>query len=188
MASQKTLSLIAIAVLTVVTSAVYARALNSPFVFDDSGSVSDNRSIVRLWPLIGDSEQPGPLNPAKDLPTSGRPLVNLSLALNYQIGRLNPVGYHVFNLIVHVMSALLLMAIVRRTLCLDYFGGTFRASKRMARLYCRAIVGVASTADRNSGLRHTAHGTHWSAFSIWPRYTPVCGIGRPIRRPVGKPG
>ena len=73
------------------------------------------------------------MNPAKDLPTSGRPLVNLSLALNYQIGRLNPVGYHVFNLIVHVMSALLLMAIVRRTLCLDYFGGTFeRASGWLA--------------------------------------------------------
>ena len=38
-------------------------------------------------------------------------------------------AYHVFNIIVHVLSALLLMAIVQRTLCLDYFEGKFeRAS------------------------------------------------------------
>ncbi len=104
---------------------VYWRALNSPFIFDDSGSVADNLSIVKLWPLIGDSEHHGPLNPRADLPTSGRPLVNLSLAVNYSFGHRNPVGYHVFNLIVHVLSAFLLMAIVRRTLCLDYFAGRF---------------------------------------------------------------
>ncbi len=105
--------------------AVYWPSLNSPFVFDDSGSVTDNRSIVRLWPLIGESKHPGPLNPPAELPTSGRPLVNLSLAINYYIGRLDPVGYHVFNLVVHVLSALLLMGIVRRTLQLDYFQGRF---------------------------------------------------------------
>ncbi len=105
--------------------AVYCPSLNSPFIFDDSTSVTDNSSIVRLWPLIGDSEDRGPLNPPADLPTSGRPLVNLSLAINYSFGQWNPVGYHVFNLIVHVLSAFLLMAIVRRTLCLDYFAGRF---------------------------------------------------------------
>ncbi len=105
--------------------AVYWPSLNSPFVFDDSGSVTDNPSIVRLWPRIGDSKHPGPLNPPAELPTSGRPLVNLSLAINYYIGRLDPVGYHVFNLVVHVLSALLLMGIVRRTLQLDYFQGRF---------------------------------------------------------------
>ncbi len=116
------------ALLTVAVFAVYCRALNSPFVFDDSGSVIHNRSIVRLWPMIGDSEHPGPLNPPSNLPTSGRPLVNLSLAINYYFGRLNPVGYHVFNLIVHLLSAALLAGIVWRTLCLDYFGGRYIAA------------------------------------------------------------
>ncbi len=112
---------------------VYGRALGSPFIFDDSASVSDNRSIVALWPLIGDSEHPGPLNPPNDTTTSGRPLVNLSLAVNYHFGLLNPFGYHVFNLVVHVLSAILLMAIVRRTLQLDCFEGRFdRASGPLA--------------------------------------------------------
>ncbi len=104
---------------------VYGRAVDSPFLFDDRISVLGNPSIVRLWPLIGDAEQRGPLNPPRSLPTSGRPLVNLSLALNYHFGQLDPAGYHVFNLIVHLLSALLLMAIVRRTLRLECFRARF---------------------------------------------------------------
>ena len=104
---------------------VYGRALDSPFIFDDRISVRENPSIVRLWPLVGDADHPGPLNPPKEMTTSGRPLVNLALAINYHFGRLDPVGYHVFNLVVHVLSALLLLGIVRRTLRLEYFGGRF---------------------------------------------------------------
>src|SRR5262245_45425656 len=69
---------------------VYGRGLDAPFIFDDSASVLDNPSLVQLWPPIGDAQSPGPLNPPRDLPTSGRPLVNLSLAVNYQIGGLRP--------------------------------------------------------------------------------------------------
>ncbi len=114
-------------------AAIYGHAIDSPFLFDDTSGIIKNSSITRLWPLVGDTERPGPLNPAKNLPTSGRPLVSLSLALNYHFGQLNPVGYRVFNLIIHLLSALLLMAIVKRTLCLDYFGGRFdRASGPLA--------------------------------------------------------
>ncbi len=104
---------------------IYGRTTSSPFIFDDYFSILTNSSIVRLWPLIGDSEQPGPLNPPAQMPAAGRPLVNLSLALNYNFGQLDPTGYHIFNLIVHMLSALLLMAIVRRSLRLEYFGGRF---------------------------------------------------------------
>ncbi|HTQ37792.1 MAG TPA: hypothetical protein VMJ32_02120, partial [Pirellulales bacterium] len=91
---------------------VYGRAMGSPLVFDDAPSVEQNPSLVRLWPLLGAGGQPGPLNPPKDLPTSGRPLVNLSLALNYHFGGLNPAGYHAFNLAVHLLAAMLLGLIV----------------------------------------------------------------------------
>ncbi len=67
------------------------------------------------------------MNPPPGLPTSGRPLVNMSLAMNYHWGHLDPQGYHVFNLIVHFLSSLMLWAIVRRTLELEYFGGRFNA-------------------------------------------------------------
>jgi len=50
------------------------------------------------------------------LTTSGRPLVNLSLALNHALGGELVAGYHWFNLIIHAGAGLLLFGIVRRTL------------------------------------------------------------------------
>ncbi len=143
------LLLAALALLIGAVWMVYGRAVDSPFLFDDRISVLGNPSIVRLWPLIGDAEQRGPLNPPRSLPTSGRPLVNFSLALNYHFGQLDPVGYHVFNLIVHVLSALLLMAIVRRTLRLDYFQGRFDRASGPLSLPGGVAVGGASAADRD---------------------------------------
>jgi Tfp pilus assembly protein PilF len=109
------------ALLVVVIGVAYGPAARAPFVHDDNISVLGNPSIVRLWPLFGTADQPGPLNPPRDAVTSGRPLVNLSLALNYQIGGYDTVGYHVVNMTLHVLCAMLLYGIVRRTLLLDLF-------------------------------------------------------------------
>ena len=46
---------------------------------------------------------------------SGRPLVSLSFAINYAIGGLNVVSYHVWNIAVHLACALILFGVVRRT-------------------------------------------------------------------------
>ena len=47
---------------------------------------------------------------------SGRPVVCLTLALNYALGGLNVWGYHALNLAVHLLCALVLFGILRRTL------------------------------------------------------------------------
>lgn len=119
---------VAALVLVVALTVVYAHALPKPFIYDDAISVSSNPSIRQLWPLWGTDQQPGPLNPAKELPTAGRPLVNLSFALNYAWGGLDPTGYRAVNLAIHFLSAILLMLIVRRTLRLEYFAGQFDRS------------------------------------------------------------
>lgn len=54
----------------------YANSLNGPFMFDDREAILDNPSIRTLWP-------PGVvLFPERQLPVSGRPLANLSFAIN----------------------------------------------------------------------------------------------------------
>ncbi len=113
------------AVIGIVVGVVYGRAARAPFVHDDNTSVLGNPSIVRLWPLVGTAENPGPLNPPRDDVTSGRPLVNASLALNYYFGGTDPLGYHVVNIIIHLLASLLLYGIVRRTLLLDCFRDQF---------------------------------------------------------------
>jgi len=102
-------------VLAAATIAVYANSLGGAFVFDDITSLlAENPTIRHLWPLFGPD---GVLNPPPGgLTVSGRPLANLSFALNYAAGRLDPAGYHVVNLAIHAAAALVLFGLVRRTL------------------------------------------------------------------------
>jgi len=48
--------------------------------------------------------------------------LNLTFALNYAVGKLNPWGYHAVNLAIHILAALALFGIVRRTLLLSADG------------------------------------------------------------------
>lgn len=116
------------AVLAISIGAVYGPSLAVPFIYDDQAAIVENDSITSLWPLVGTPDHPGPLNPRQDLPTTGRPLVNFSFAVNYYFGGLNPIGYHAANVAMHFFSSLLLWAIVRRTLRLAYFAGRYESS------------------------------------------------------------
>jgi len=82
---------------------LYASSLSHPFVFDDLEWIRHDR-VGALWP------------PAAAFGDSSRPILNLSLALNYAAGALDPTGYRIFNVFVHVLAALVLYGIVRRTL------------------------------------------------------------------------
>jgi Flp pilus assembly protein TadD len=104
---------------------VFGRAIDAPFIFDDLVSVEDNPSITRLWPPFGTEDHRGPLRPPRETPTSARPIVNLSFALNYCAGYHSPRGYRTINLLIHAANATLLWAVVRRTLLLPHFAGRY---------------------------------------------------------------
>ena len=93
--------------------AVYGNSLAGPFVFDDLKAIGDNRTIHRLWPIW---EVLSP--PPNGETVSGRPLLNLSLAINYALSGLKVWSYHVTNLLIHIAAALLLFGILRRTFLL----------------------------------------------------------------------
>jgi tetratricopeptide (TPR) repeat protein len=95
----------------------YANSLTAPFIFDDLPNIEKNPSIKQLWSL-------DVFTPPRDAAgTVGRPLVNLSLALNYAVGGTNVVGYHVFNLLTHLLAGLVLFGVVRRALALPRLAG-----------------------------------------------------------------
>jgi tetratricopeptide (TPR) repeat protein len=56
------------------------------------------------------------LMPLPDSPIAGRPVASLSFALNYAAGGLDVRGYHIVNIALHLVCALLLLLVVRRTL------------------------------------------------------------------------
>ncbi|MCE5267630.1 MAG: tetratricopeptide repeat protein [Planctomycetaceae bacterium] len=91
----------------------YSNTFNVPFLFDDLSSVPNNPTIQRLWPIWT------PLCPPNHgEPVSGRPLVNLSLAINHAISGNEVWSYHAGNLAIHLVAALLLFGVVRRTFAL----------------------------------------------------------------------
>src|SRR5215831_18886379 len=96
-----------VAILLLAAVATYFNALSGPFVWDDDPAIVTNQSIRGS---LADAVAP-PL----ETPVAGRPAVNVSLAINYGIGGLDPTGYHIANLAIHLASALLLFGIVSRT-------------------------------------------------------------------------
>ena len=91
----------------------FQQQLRRLLLFDYKASILDNLTIRKLWP-IGTV-----LHPPEHCETvTGRPLLNLSLAINYAISGSETWSYHAANLAIHVLAALLLFGILRRTLLL----------------------------------------------------------------------
>jgi tetratricopeptide (TPR) repeat protein len=86
----------------------YANCFSGSFVFDDAGRIMGNPEIRRLDRcMIG----------------SSRPLVNLTLHLNYALGGFKPAEYRLFNVVIHIFAGLFLAGLVTRTLRLPMFLG-----------------------------------------------------------------
>ncbi len=102
----------AAASLTLVIAGIlaYSNALDGPFLFDDVPAIVDNgdiRQILPLWRSPTESDRTS---------INSRPLVRLSLALNYAADGLDVRGYHALNIVIHGACALLMMGLLRRAL------------------------------------------------------------------------
>lgn len=103
--------------------AAYHNTFRVPFLMDDASSILENKSIKQLWPLSV------PLSPPPDygLTVSGRPLLNLSVAMNYALSGADVGSYHAVNLLIHVLAGLVLFGLVRRTLLRPVLAEKFAA-------------------------------------------------------------
>ncbi len=105
------------------TTAAYSNTFRNPFIFDDEGAILQNLTIRRLWPIW-----PVLLPPANGEAVQRRPVVNVSLAVNYAISGYQVWSYHALNLLAHVLAALLLFGVVRRTVMLPHRDGPLAAT------------------------------------------------------------
>lgn len=93
--------------------AAYANTLRNGFVWDDRDAIVTNhfiRQAANLPQLV--SREYFPLSQEM----SYRPLVTLTYFLDYAVWRLNPAGYHLQNIIWHVLTVVLLLLLLRAVL------------------------------------------------------------------------
>lgn len=130
------LVLVALAVLI-----AFAPALRAPFAFDDVDSIPGNSTIRQ----IGTSLQPPPR-----LAVSGRPIANLSLAVNYAMnetfgvdqsstGASATLVYHITNVVLHLLCGLLLFGVMRRTLSLPTVGDWANSNAETVAIVATAV-------------------------------------------------
>ncbi len=98
--------------------AAYHNSFGGPFLFDDEQSILHNPSIRSFATALA---PPGGFG----FTVSGRPLLNLSLALNYAVSGTDVWSYHALNLMIHVLAGLTLFGLVRRTLALPVLARRF---------------------------------------------------------------
>ena len=92
---------------------IYYNSFDNPFHYDDYANIVTNLTIrnPENIPRFFIDPKLSTYDP-KDA-GHYRPIVLTSLAVNYAIGGLNPVGYHVVNLLFHAGSAFLIFLIVK---------------------------------------------------------------------------
>ncbi len=93
---------VSVAALVALTCVSYWNSLWGEFVYDDLHTVRENlgiRGFAAFWGYISQQFH--------------RPLLMLSFAANYELGGLDPFGYHLTNLALHVIDVLLVLAFAR---------------------------------------------------------------------------
>jgi protein O-mannosyl-transferase len=112
--------------LVALSVALYAGTVHNPFVYDDATSVIGNPSIRGGWSLAAVLRY-----------NITRPLTNLSYAIDYSFGQLDPFAFHVTNVLLHAVMVLLVFRLVR-TIVLDARTRDETAAARIG--LCTAVV------------------------------------------------
>jgi protein O-mannosyl-transferase len=86
----------AVILIAAVTLVIYSNVYSGPFVFDGKVQIENDQKIKDLEHYVS-------LKSFK----SRRSIVQFSFALNYQLGKFNPVGYHLVNILIHLTNGVL---------------------------------------------------------------------------------
>jgi protein O-mannosyl-transferase len=87
----------------------YFGSFKGPFIFDDIDSIVDNPTIRNIFSFSSVL-----VPPSGGVTVEGRPFLNLTLALNYALGGVDVTGYHILNLIIHLLAGFLLFGVFNK--------------------------------------------------------------------------
>ena len=119
---KKNFHLIASIIIAVMVLIAYSNTFKASFHFDDNPSIVENPYIKNVT-----------TENIKKLLHGTRPVVNMSLLLNYQLNGLDVMGWHIFNTLFHILNSLLVYALIFHTLSMPLLSEKYSGiSRRMA--------------------------------------------------------
>lgn len=95
--------------------AIYSNSFNVPYQFDDMTNILDSSAIQVQNPGLLEI-----INAGKHGFLKNRPIANISLALNYYFSGNALPGYHLVNILIHILAATFLFQFLHLTLNLQY--------------------------------------------------------------------
>jgi hypothetical protein len=129
--SSKRFNLIAFGVIAAMVLIAYANTFTASFHFDDNPSIIENSGIRHMnWDSIMGVLQ------------GIRPVVYLSIMINYQLSGLNVVGWHIFNIGVHIINSIFVYLLILRTLTLPALGNTYTENAKRMALFAALLFAV----------------------------------------------
>ncbi len=103
-----------VGLLAIAIAAVFANTLRNEFHLDDFYRIRDNPEIRRVMPIGRHFVDPSTISGSQGISESRlhriaqyRPLLPLTLSLNYAAGGYRVEGYHVVNIAIHLLAAVL---------------------------------------------------------------------------------
>lgn len=103
---------LAILIISAWTFVIYYNSLTGEFVFDDESVVQNNASIQSLSSIPKYFTADEGFH--KVIGRYYRPIVSSSYAIDYAIWGLNPFGFHLTNIFIHIISSILLFLILEQ--------------------------------------------------------------------------
>ncbi len=90
---------------------LYSNTFRAPFAFDDTVNIEENPYLFLTRLDVKDI-----IAASFSGPNPHRPIANISFALNYYFHEHNVFGYHLTNIIIHIITGIILYFLVKNTL------------------------------------------------------------------------
>jgi hypothetical protein len=129
--SSKKFNLFAFLIIAGLILIAYSNTLHASFHFDDNPAIVENARIKRIT--------------AENILSSimgGRPVVELSLMLNYKLSGLNVVGWHIFNIGFHIANSFFVYLLILWTLNMPLLAKQYADKARWMALFGALLFGV----------------------------------------------
>jgi hypothetical protein len=129
--NNKRFNIIACGIIAALVLIAYSNTFTASFHFDDNPSIIENATIRHIT-----------FDNIAQIIRGVRPVIYLSIMVNYAFSGLNVIGWHIFNIGIHIANSIFVYLLVLWTLLLPVFGKRYDGQAKWMALFAALLFGV----------------------------------------------